>query len=511
MQPNTLHNVSVILNGVSALLNGLAPMTTECENKHPVIKTTSNDVEKTEVATPAPVNTMHEANTNGSQFADVHAAIFWVSHEAQNPIKNRWSEEERFAWSDLPELYRMIKPLMYKAGLFHSQTMKTNAAGVPEIITTFRHIPTGTTHVERLETTSTDLEKQLKHGGKNLDEHQRWGWTMTYCRRYALYAALGLQPDDSGDLDAISRRSRRRSTPHQSPATSSQRQWPPMPGAEGEAAERAAVAMGAIPFTAEDHARAAEQERRYAPLTAQEVDFISRITRPLKGDLRELDGIQRKLEAELFDQVRKGEVSFYDEEDQKRALYRVWLEACYEYDGLITANIITGTDEEADALIERHFGDNAPAATPESQEDLNSQNALADEELARLAEKKEKLKEAVARGEMMVDMPEAEELDRIWYTYKHGEALQPPFPEEPKLPAVNLTDEHATLMRAKVALCNEIADGEGTTDEKVIMIKRVLSRVDFQTAEEINEILARLTNPGAPASGIAIAEDDLPY
>jgi hypothetical protein len=488
-------------------------MTTESENKDPVINTASNPVEKPETVTPAPVTApaMHEANTNGSQFADVHAALLWVSHAAQNPVKNRWSEEEHFAWSDLPELHRVIKPLLYQAGVRHSQTMRTNADGVQEIVTTFRHIPTATVHEAHLATTSTDIEKMLKRSGKQLDEHQQWGYTMTYCRRYALYAELGLQPDDSGDLDGVSRRSRRRSAPQQSPATTSQRQWLPMPGAEGEAAERAAVAMGAVPFTAEEHARAAEQERRYAPLSPDEINLINRIVQPLKGDLRELDTIQRRLQEEFFDKVRSGEATFFDDEDQTRALRRVWLEACEEYDGFITAQIITGTDEEADALIERHFGPDDSVAAPACMEDPNGLNAPADDEQARLAAKVAEVKERAARGEMMGDMPEAEELDRIWFTYKHGDALQPPFPDEAKLPAVDLNDEHATLMRAKVTLCNEIADGEGTTDEKVTLIKRVLSRVDFQAAEEINEILARLINPDAPASGLEITEDDLPF
>ncbi|WP_081044933.1 ERF family protein [Klebsiella aerogenes] len=493
---NTLQSVSTLLGSLHTLIDGLTPMTTEKPNNDPVINNASNESAKPENANRA---SMHEVNTLGAEFADVHAAMQWVSHQANNPIKNRWSEEERFAWSDLPELYRTIKPLMYQAGLFHSQTMKTNADGVPEIITTFRHIPTGTTHTERLETTGTDIEKQLKKSGKNLDEHQRWGWTMTYCRRYALYAALGLQPDDNGDLDAISRRGRR-TRPQTSPATSTQREWLPMPGKDGEAAERAAVAMGAVPFTAEEHARAAEQERRFAPLTPEEADFIGRVTRPLKGDLRELDGIQRTLEQELFAKARAGEVTFYDEEDQRRALYHVWLEACKEYDGMVTARIITGSDEEADELIERHYGHD------DTDADLSA------DELARLEAKRNKLREDVANGKMMADVEDADELDEIYASVKGGEVPQPPFPEEPKLPAVDLTSEHAVLMRQKVTLCQEIADGNGSHDEKVTLIKQVLSRADFQASAEINEILSRLTNTGAPSSSkIGIGEDDIPY
>ena len=83
MQTHTLQSVTAILTGVSTLLNGLTSMDTE--NKDPVINTASNESAKTENAAPA----MHEVNTLGSQFADVHAALQWVSHEAQNPIKNR--------------------------------------------------------------------------------------------------------------------------------------------------------------------------------------------------------------------------------------------------------------------------------------------------------------------------------------------------------------------------------------------------------------------------------------
>lgn len=511
MQTHTLQSVTAILTGVSTLLNGLTSMDTE--NKNPVINTSSNEGAKTETATPA-APAMHEVNTLGSQFADVHAALQWVSHEAQNPIKNRWSPEEHFAWSDLPELYRVIKPLMYQAGIRHSQTMRTNAEGVSEIVTTFRHIPTGTTHEAHLATTSTDIAKMLKRGGQNLDEHQRWGWTMTYCRRYALYAELGLQPDGAGDLDAMTRRTPRRTGAQSSPATSTKREWLPMPGAEGAATERAAVAMGAVPFTAEEHARAAEQERRFAALTPEEIRFINRIVEPLKGDLRELDAIQRQLQEELFDKVRKGEVTFYDQEDEKRALYRVWLEACRDYDGMITAQIITGSDEVADALIDKHFGHYGDSATEMpvyTKEDLNSLDDMAAEDLERLKARREKWREDVASGKMMVDCEEAEELDAIYYAHKSGDVPQPPFPEETKIPAADLASEHAVLMRAKVTLCREIADGDGTTDEKVMLIKRVLSRCDYQASAEINEILTRLTNPGAPASGADITEDDIPF
>lgn len=506
----TLQSVTAILTGVSTLLNGLTSMTTE--NEAPVINTASNLEVKPETAKPA-APSMHEVNTLGSQFADVHAALQWVSHEAQNPIKNRWSDEEHFAWSDLPELYRVIKPLMYQAGVRHSQTMRTNADGVSEIVTTFRHIPTGTVHEAHLATTSTDIAKMLKRSGQQLDEHQRWGWTMTYCRRYALYAELGLQPDDAGDLDGMTRRAHRRTSGAQSsPATSIKREWLPMPGAEGAAAERAAVAMGAVPFTAEEHARAIEQERRFAPLTNEDIHFINRIVTPLKGDLRELDTIQRQLQEELFDKVRAGEVTFYDDEDQKRALYRVWLEACRDYDGMITAKIITADDEEADALIDRHFGhydDGVQQMPVYTKEDLNSLDDMASEDLERLKARRDKLSQDVASGKMMVDCDDAAELDAIYYAHKSGEVPQPPFPEEIKLPTVSLTNEHAVLMRAKVTLCREIADGDGTKDEKVTLINKVLSRTDFQASAEINEILVRLTNPGAPASDIQ--EDDIPY
>jgi hypothetical protein len=467
----------------------------------PVINTPSNQAEKAETASP----TMHEVNTLGSQFSDVRAAIQWVSHQANNPVKNRYSTEEHFAWSDLPELYRVIKPLMYRAGLFHSQTMKTSATGVPEIVTTFHHIPTGTECVFTMETTLKGIRKN-----QNLDECQQWGWTVTYCRRYALYAALGLQPDDGGDMDALTRRERRRVGAQASPATSTHREWLPMPGKEGEAAERAAVAMGAEPYTAEEHARAAEQERRFAPLTPDEINYIRRITAPLQGDLRELDGIQRALEAELFDKVRCGTVTFYDEEDQRRALYRVWLEACQEYDGIITAKIITSGDEESDALIARHYGADTSQTMPVyCPEDLASLDATAPEELARIMAKRDKHREDVASGKKSTRVDNAEELDAIVMAVKSGVALEPSLPESEKLPAVDLTNEHAVLMRQKVRLCRELADGEGSVEEKVMMIKRVLSRTDFQAHAEITEILSRLTNPGAPAS--SITEDDIPY
>ena len=208
---------------------------------------------------------------------------------------------------------------------------------------------------------------------------------------------------------------------------------------------------------------------------------------PLNGDLRELNDIYEKLQEALFDRVRSGSVSLYDDEDQRRALYRVWLDACREYEAMKAKPEETTVDDVA--VI-----DDLPA-----------------DELERLKKRREKLREDVASGKMMVDCEEADELDTLYYGYMNGDVPQPPFPEEQKLPAVDLTSEHGALMHAKTTICREIAEGEGTCDEKAALIKKVLSRTDWKTSLEITEILATLTNPGAPASGIELQEDDLPY
>lgn len=450
------HTIANLLGNLSQLLKESTPMP-----------------ENNELTTPVIINTPDAAQPVAKpDFADVEEALLFITEQAENPQRNCWNEEEQFTWSDLPALLKIIRPLLAKSRVLMSQSLQTNEHGAEEVITTFEHVPSKTKKIFTMKVNTKGRRKNPE-----LDECQEWGWTLTYCRRYALYAALGLQPDGD-DIDMSNmKKERRKAARSESPATTSKREWLPMVGdAKAEAAERRAVELGATPYTEADYERAREQERRFPKLTPDETSFISRTTAPMKGDFRELNAIQERLQAELYDKISKGLVSFFDEEDQRRALYRVWLEACEEYVSTIGA---------AKEFANDNFDKDA---------DITKRDAY---------------RAAIQSGEITTHSDDDEILDEIAAMIKSGEQAQPPFPEEPKLPTIDLTNEHAVLMRQKVTLCKEIADGEGTIDEKIKLINRVLSRADFTAREQINQIVFRLTNTSTPVT--SITEDDIPY
>lgn len=465
---NHLHDIAAILSSTGSLLAAAIPPA----NLNPVIKSASTDAEKAEVTAP------EMYNAPGTQYGSVREALAHMIHELHNPERDSYNETLDFTYAKLPALLDMLRDPIYRHGLMLNQELTIGTNGLPfDMVTTFHHIPTATE-------ISFSLPAYIKED-KRLDDCQRVGASYTYFRRYGLRQALGITDGDDDADQAEAKRDRK--TRKTKPATTSQREWLPMPGAEGEAAERKALAMGAKPFTAEQYARAAEQERRFEPLTTEEIHYLNSVINPLNGDLRELNDIYEKLQEALFDRVRSGSVSFYDDEDQRRALYRVWLDACREYEAM-------KAQPEETTVADVAVIDDLPA-----------------DELERLKKRRDKIREDVASGKMMVDCEEADELDTLYYGYMNGDVPQPPFPEEQKLPAVDLTSEHGALMHAKTTICREIAEGEGTCDEKAALIKKVLSRTDWKTSLEITEILATLTNPGAPASGIELQEDDLPY
>ncbi|HDI4956774.1 TPA: hypothetical protein PNO53_000903, partial [Salmonella enterica] len=64
------------------------------------------------------------------------------------------------------------------------------------------------------------------------------------------------------------------------------RQWLPDVGSSGwEAAERRAIAMGAVPYTPEEIEAAKDQKRCFTPLAPHQIEFLNNVTVPLGGFL----------------------------------------------------------------------------------------------------------------------------------------------------------------------------------------------------------------------------------
>lgn len=436
MNPNTLHEVSTLLSTVSALLSSAVPAAAAMI---PVHQNTSNEVEKTEepeTAAPEAPPAPHEINTLGSQFSSIHAALQWVSHNASNPIKNRWNAEEGYAWNDLPELHRTIKPLLYQAGVFYSQTLKTNEDGKPEIITTFRHIPTDTIHIEHLEIADTGVDKQIKKSGKEkeLSSHQKWGYTMTYCRRYALYAALGLQPDDCGDLDDSPKGNKKRNKPAQPDALHDEimQCLPDVTSPGWREAEAKAIAMGATPYTEEQIAQAWENARTFKKLTPEECQFLNVTFEHLKKDYSSVDPIWQKYKAALDQRARAGDIRIVDQEDLSRGYFRCWLLAAQEFAG-VTVSVLCEDDEPEQDI--------APDVADVVADDLPA------EEQARLKQKRDERLAGIRSGTVTNSYGDTEDdavCDALYAQVKSGLSPQPPIRREyvdaPEKPLVTVPE-----------------------------------------------------------------------
>jgi hypothetical protein len=103
------------------------------------------------------------------------------------PVIHKGSQGYGYTFADLPTIFSVINPLLKKHGLGFTQLV-----GQDEIKTIIFHIESGET-IEAL--TSIPTGVQLK----SMNEFQVAGSAITYFRRYALSAILGIVTDKDAD------------------------------------------------------------------------------------------------------------------------------------------------------------------------------------------------------------------------------------------------------------------------------------------------------------------------
>ena len=102
------------------------------------------------------------------------------------PIIHKDTKGHNYTYADLPQIFSTINPLMKKHGLCFSQLLENDG-----IRTILFHVESG----EQLE--SFTLIPKVKLGSMN--DYQAYGSGVTYFRRYAISAILGLVTDKDTD------------------------------------------------------------------------------------------------------------------------------------------------------------------------------------------------------------------------------------------------------------------------------------------------------------------------
>lgn len=110
-----------------------------------------------------------------------------AAFQQEAPILHKDTAGYSYTYTDLPEILRTINPLLKKHGLGFTQPLNGN-----ELKTIVFHAESG----ESIESAVTIPEEAMK----GMNKYQSLGSGITYMRRYALSAILGLVTDK--DMDA---------------------------------------------------------------------------------------------------------------------------------------------------------------------------------------------------------------------------------------------------------------------------------------------------------------------
>jgi hypothetical protein len=115
-----------------------------------------------------------------------HLAAF----QQEVPVIHKATQGFGYSYADLPAIFEKINPLLAKHGLGFTQLIET-IEGANYIKTIVYHAETGETLVSSVLIPYVQL--------KGMNDYQGFGSGVTYYRRYALSAALGLVTDKDTD------------------------------------------------------------------------------------------------------------------------------------------------------------------------------------------------------------------------------------------------------------------------------------------------------------------------
>lgn len=106
------------------------------------------------------------------------------------PVIHKGTQGYGYSYADLPKIFEVINPLLQKHGLGFTQLLQSKD-GLSYIVTLIFHVESG----ENIESQIIIPNIQLK----GMNDFQSFGSGVTYFRRYALAAALGLVTDKDTD------------------------------------------------------------------------------------------------------------------------------------------------------------------------------------------------------------------------------------------------------------------------------------------------------------------------
>lgn len=107
--------------------------------------------------------------------------------QSEVPVLHKDTTGYGYSYTDLPEIVRVITPILNKHGLAYTQLLNGN-----ELKTIVFHVESG----ENIESITPIPDENLK----GMNKFQVLGSAITYIRRYSLSAMLGLVTDK--DMDA---------------------------------------------------------------------------------------------------------------------------------------------------------------------------------------------------------------------------------------------------------------------------------------------------------------------
>lgn len=119
--------------------------------------------------------------------------------QSEVPVLHKDTTGYGYSYTDLPEIVRVITPILNKHGLAYTQLLNGN-----ELKTIVFHVESG----ESIESITPIPDENLK----GMNKFQVLGSAITYIRRYSLSAMLGLVTDKDMDASTLEDKIQRATT-----------------------------------------------------------------------------------------------------------------------------------------------------------------------------------------------------------------------------------------------------------------------------------------------------------
>lgn len=124
---------------------------------------------------------------------NIYSALMIFQQNVKPVVKNFKAEVGKFnyRYASLGDMLDAVLPELHANNVVLFQPLHVNENGTQTLITVLHHVPSGT------EITSEYLIKAA-----DMNDPQKVGGAVTYARRYAAFALLGLAPEDDDGANA---------------------------------------------------------------------------------------------------------------------------------------------------------------------------------------------------------------------------------------------------------------------------------------------------------------------